>query len=83
MSHSTSESLTHVAALSTPKLHLVAPDTVYPALHNGWHVEPEATLDVHVPTTPFVGAADASHGLGKHDATLSTPKLQLVVPDTV
>ena len=83
MSHSTTDSLTQVAALSTTKLHLVAPDTVYPALHDGWHVKPDASLDVQSPTTPFVRAADALHCVGEHDAALSTPSLQLVAPDIV
>jgi hypothetical protein len=36
------------------------PDIVYPMLHAGVHVLPLARLDVHVPTAPFAGAAEAS-----------------------
>ena len=52
----------HVAAVRVPALHDDVPDTVYPELHVGWHVEPLAKELVQSPTPPFVGDADASHG---------------------
>ena len=72
-----------VAAVSVPALHELVPDTVYPALHVGWHVEPLARELVQSPTPPFVGATDASHGLGPHVAAVSVPRLHELVPDTV
>ena len=51
----------HVAAVSVPALQDDVPDTVYPELHVGWHVDPLAREPVQSPTPPFVGAADASH----------------------
>ena len=83
MSQASTESDIHCATLSTPKLQLVAPDTVYPALHVGWQVLPEGSSDVHVPTPPFVGGALASHGFGSHVAAVSTPNEHDEVPDTV
>jgi len=60
------------------------PDTVYPALHVGWHLDPLNKLDVHVPTPPFVGAFETSHQLGRlHVADVNTPAVQLDAPDTV
>ena len=50
----------HVAAVSDPALQDVVPDTVYPELHVGWHVDPLANELVQSPTAPFVGAVDAS-----------------------
>ena len=73
----------HVAAVSDPRLHELVPDTVYPALHVGWHVEPLARELVQSPTPPFVGAADASHGFAEHVAAVSVPRLHELVPDTV
>ena len=70
----------HVAAVSVPALHELVPDTVYPESHVGWHVDPLARLIVQSPTPPFVGAADASHGLGPHVAAVSDPRLQEDVP---
>ena len=52
----------HVAAVNVPKEHELDPDTVYPELHVGWHVEPLARELVQSPTLPFDGAVDASHG---------------------
>ena len=49
------------AAVSTLSMHDVAPDTVYPELHVGWHVEPLARELVQLPAPPFVGAAGTSH----------------------
>jgi len=51
------------AAVSVPRLHELFPDTVYPELHVGWHVDPLARELVQLPTAPFVGAVDASHGI--------------------
>ena len=45
-------------------------EIIYPLLHVGVHELPLARLDVHGPASPFVGAADASHGLGLHTAVL-------------
>jgi hypothetical protein len=50
----------HVAAVTVPALHVDVPDTVYPELHAGWHVDPLPKELVHVPTPPFVGAVEAS-----------------------
>ena len=52
----------HVAAVNVPREHELVPDTVYPELHVGWHVDPLARELVQSPAPPFVGAADASHG---------------------
>ena len=73
----------HVAAVNVPKEHELVPDTVYPELHVGWHVEPLASELVQSPAPPFVGAADASHGFAEHVAAVSVPALQDDVPDTV
>ena len=53
----------HVAAVKVPALHELAPDTVYPLLHVGWHVDPDANELVHDPTPPLVGAVDASQSM--------------------
>jgi hypothetical protein len=53
----------HVAAVSTLSVHDVAPDTVYPESHSGWHVEPLARVSVQVPAAPLVGGTAASHSL--------------------
>ena len=50
----------HVAAVRVPALQDDVPDTVYPELHVGWHVDPLARELVQSPAPPFVGAADAS-----------------------
>ena len=52
----------HVAAVRVPALQDDVPDTVYPELHVGWHVDPLARELVQLPTAPFVGAVDASQG---------------------
>ncbi len=39
----------HVAAVSGPRLHDDVPDTVYPLLHVGWHVDPLAIELVQSP----------------------------------
>ena len=58
---------------------------IYPLLHVGVHELPLARLAVHGVANPFVGAADASHGLALHTAVLvvSVPNRQVLVPDTV
>ena len=56
----------HVAAVNVPREHELEPDTVYPELHVGWHVDPLARELVQSPAPPFVGAADASHGFASH-----------------
>ena len=56
----------HVAAVK--KAHELDPDTVYPELHVGWHVDPLASELVQSPAPPFVGAVDASHGFAEHVA---------------
>jgi len=73
----------HVAAVSVPRLHDDVPDTVYPELHVGWHVDPLDRELVQSPTPPFIGAAEASHGLGEHVAAVTVPALHVDVPDTV
>ena len=53
----------HFAAVSVPVLHELVPDTLYPLLHVGWHVDPDANELVHDPTPPLVGAVDASQSM--------------------
>ena len=66
-----------------PALHELVPDTVYPLLHVGWHVDPDANELVQSPTPPLVGAADASHAFAEHVAAVKVPALHELVPDTV
>jgi hypothetical protein len=73
----------HVAAVNSPAKQLDGPDTVYPALQVGWHVDPDTRLFVQLPLSPFVGAVDASHGSGLHDAAVNVPAEQFDVPDTL
>ena len=73
----------HVAAVNVPKEQELVPDTVYPELHVGWHVDPLARELVQSPAPPFVGAAEASHGFAEQVAAVSVPVLQDDVPDTV
>ena len=73
----------HVAAVSIPALQDDVPDTVYPELHMGWHVDPLARVFVQSPAPPFVGAADASQGFAEHVAAVSVPRLHEDIPDTV
>jgi len=54
----------HVAAVSVPALHEDVPDTVYPALQVGWHVDPLPRELEQSPAPPFDGGAEASHGDG-------------------
>ena len=61
----------HVAAVSVPALHEDVPDTVYPELQIGWHVAPLASELSQSPTSPFVGAADASQGFAEHVAAVA------------
>ena len=53
----------HVAAVRVPAVQELVPETVYPESHVGWHVDPLARELVQLPTAPFVGAVDASHGI--------------------
>ena len=53
----------HVAAVSVPALHDDVPDTVYPELHVGWHVDPLGSELGQSPTPPFSGSAEVSQGL--------------------
>jgi hypothetical protein len=62
----------HVAAVNSPAKQLDGPDTVYPALQVGWHVDPDTRLFVQLPLSPFAGAVDASHGSGLHLAAVTT-----------
>ena len=73
----------HVAAVSVPALQDDVPDTVYPELHVGWHVEPLASELVQSPTPPFEGAVDASHGFAEHVAAVNVPSEHELVPETV
>ena len=73
----------HVAAVSVPALQDDVPDTVYPDLHVGWHVEPLDREPVQSPTAPFEGAVDASHGFAEHVAAVRVPAVQELVPETV
>ena len=52
-----------VAGVKVPPVdaHEAVPDTVYPGLHVGWHVEPAAMAFVQSPLVPQVGAALPSH----------------------
>ena len=69
--------------MSDPRLQEDVPDTVYPALHVDWHVDPLARELVQSPTPPFVGATDASQAFGEQVAAVSDPALHELVPDTV
>jgi hypothetical protein len=73
----------HVAADNVPARQLDAPDTTKLRLHVGRHFDPDGRLFVQVPTTPFAGGVDASHGFGMHVAAVNFPAVQLDVPDTV
>ena len=73
-----------VAEVRVPALQDDVPDTVYPELHVGWHVEPLARELVQPPAPPFVGAADASHEFPLHIAVLvRVPALHDLCPDKV
>ena len=50
----------HVAAVRVPAVQELVPETVYPDLHAGWHVDPLARELVQLPTAPYLGAVDAS-----------------------
>ena len=73
----------HIAAVNAPRLQLDMPETVYPLSHVGWQDEPEARFEVQFPFIPFVGACDASHGLGLHVAAVNVPAVQYDLPDAV
>ncbi len=60
------------------------PDAVYPPLHVGVHELPLARLGVHGLASPFIGAVDASHGLGLHANVLAyEPYEHDLLPDAV
>ena len=68
--------------MSAPPSHELGPDTAYPLLHVGWHVEPDASELVQLPTPPFAGAAEASHvGSVTHVAAVSTFPAHELGPD--
>ena len=70
--------------MSVPKLHDAVPDTWYPALHVGWHVEPLASDAGQLPVPPLVAAVVAAHGVGEHAAMfVSVPALHDLDPDKV
>jgi len=74
----------HAAAVSVPKLQLEVPDTVYPSLHSGWHVEPEASDAGQSPDVPSAGAVSApAHGAAWQVAAVNVPAWQSVTPDAV
>jgi hypothetical protein len=50
-------------SVRAPAKHALLPDSVYPLRHVGAHELPLASVAVQSPASPFVGAADASHGL--------------------
>lgn len=50
---------THRAARKVPATHLEGPEGTYPELHTIWHVAPEASIPLQLPTTPFEGRATA------------------------
>jgi hypothetical protein len=55
-----------------------------PELQVGRQIEPDARMLVQFPIAPFVGLADASHGLGPHVAAVSLlVAVQFVAPDTM
>ena len=71
------------AAVKVPAMHELVPVTEYPSSHVGWHEDPLANELVQLPTAPFVGAVDASHGFAEHVAAVNVPKEHELVPDTV
>ena len=52
------------AAASTLSVHDVAPDTVYPELHVGWHVEPLGRVSVQLPTAASHALSLRTHAAG-------------------
>ena len=70
-----------MAANNDPAEQLELPEAVYPLSHAGWHVAPEAKFAAHVPTPPWVGAADALHASGKQVASCNVPS-QVEAPET-
>ena len=61
------------AAVSTLSVHDVAPDTVYPESHVGWHVEPLGRVSVQSPAAPLAGGTAASHALSLRNHALGGP----------
>ena len=52
-------------------------------MHVGVHDEPLARELVQLPTTPLVGAVDASHEEAEHVAAVKVPALHEETPETV
>ena len=57
------------AAVSTLSVHDVAPDTVYPELHVGWHVEPLERVSVQSPAAPSPPPPRRAAAAPAHSAT--------------
>ena len=71
-------------SVRVPALHDIVPERVYPESQVGLHDAPLARELVHVPTAPFVGAADASHGVAVQAAlSVRAPAVHDLVPDRV
>ena len=70
-SHDASRS--HAAAVKFPAKH-VAADATYPRSHVASHDDPLASVAVQSPKlSALAGSAEASHGLGSHDAAVPRP----------
>jgi len=65
----------HVASdVRVPARQDVTPLLVYPEAHVGSHDDPLSSDDVQSPrSTALAGSAEASHGLGSHDAAVPRP----------
>ena len=64
----------HVADVRVPVKQDVTPLLVYPEAHVGSHDDPLSSDDVQSPrSTALAGSAEASHGLGSHDAAVPRP----------
>tara|TARA_B110000459_G_C16166334_1_gene297387 strand:+ start:27 stop:425 length:399 start_codon:yes stop_codon:yes gene_type:complete len=66
----------HIAAVSILSVHDVAPDTVYPESHSGWHVEPLARVSVQVPAAPLSMGTAASHSFAMRDHAGGGPSVE-------
>ena len=65
---------THVADKNSPPEHIDGPDAAYPESHVGWHVDPDASCEPHVPRAPNAGAETSHFGpFFKHTAAVSVP----------
>jgi hypothetical protein len=70
--------------MSVPVLQDLVPDRTWPESQLWVHDEPLAKEPVQLPTPPFVGVADASHGFGEQVAlVVSTRFKHDDVPETV